>query len=205
MILFAIKILFVMYHIACTRFTNSTYAENMEYRKKHNYPAIYGSALKIRDIYLPGAFIFIVEMNNEKNQIEGVGLIENKLVCDRYHNIYSNAEYNKYVYRGKYWLAKENIEPEITEIFNNILFKGKSHLKCRIGITVVTEKLLVRWNYHTLNVKYRLQKLFENACAKNNVINNDNDNEEIMIIPKKRKRTFTDITNTNIANKNIEK
>jgi hypothetical protein len=70
---------------------------------------------------------------------------------------------------------------------------------------VVTEKLLVRWNYHTLNVKYRLQKLFENACAKNNVINNDNDNEEIMIIPKKRKRTFTDITNTNIANKNIEK
>jgi hypothetical protein len=188
----------------------------MEYRKKHNYPAIYGSTLKIRDIYPPGAFIFIVEMNNEKNQIEGIGLIENNLVCDRYHNIYSNAEYNTYVYRGKYWLGKENIEPELTEIFNNILFKGKSHLKCRIGITVVTEKLLVRWNYHTLNVKYRLQKLFENACAKNNVINidkidndnndndnNDNNDEEIMIVPKKRKRTFTDITNTNIANTNI--
>jgi len=202
-----------MYYIACTRFSNSTYAENMEYRKKHNYPAIYGSTLKIRDIYPPGAFIFVVEMNNEKNQIEGVGLIENKLVCDRYHNIYSNAEYNKYVYRGKYWLAKENIEPELTEIFNNALFKGKSHLKCRIGITVVTEKLLVRWNYDLLNIKYRLQNLFENVCIKKNCkkyidedkyINNDNndnnDNEEIIIIPKKRKRTFTDITiitNTN--------
>lgn len=185
-----------MHYIACTRFNNSTYEENMAYRKRHDYAAIYGSTLKIRDIYPPGAFIFVVEMNNEKNQIEGIGLIENTLVCDRYHNIYTNAEYNKYIYRGKYWLGKENIDPELTEIFNNILFKGKSHLKCRIGITVVTEKLLGRWNYDLFTVKYRLQKWFENVCIKcfdkkdvNDTV--PNDNEEITIIPKKRKRLLS--------------
>ena len=40
-----------MFHIACTRFYNTTYDENMCYRKKHNEPTIYGSTLKIRDIY----------------------------------------------------------------------------------------------------------------------------------------------------------
>jgi hypothetical protein len=167
-----------MYNVACTRFTNSTYQENIEYRKKHNYPVIYGSALKIRDIYPIGAFIFVVEMNNEKNQIEGIGLIENNLVCDRYHKIYSNAEYNTYIYRGKFWLGKENIHPELTEIFNNILFKGKSHLKCRIGITMITEKLFMRWNYDILSVKFRLQKTFEKT---------ESIEEEIIIVPKKRK------------------
>ena len=118
-----------MYYLACTRFNNSTYEENMQYRKKNNYPVIYGSTLKIRDIYLPGSLIFVVEMNNEKNQIEGIALIENSLVCDRYHKIYDNPEYNKYIYRGKYWLSREMLDPEITKIFDTILFKGKSHLK----------------------------------------------------------------------------
>ena len=152
-----------MFHIACTRFNNTTYDENMCYRKKHNEPTIYGSTLKIRDIYSLGALIFIVEMNNEKNKIEGIGLIKNLLVCDKRHKIYDNNEYNRYIYRGKYWLSREQINefnPVILEILDTILFKGKSHLKCRIGITIITEKLFTHWIYELKDLKNKIKDLF---------------------------------------------
>lgn len=206
-----------MFYLACTRFNNATYEDNMRYRNKHNYPVIYGSALKIRETYPLGAFIFVLEMNNQKNLIEGIGLIENKLVCDRSHKIYDNSEYNQYIYRGKYWLSRDQLDTEITNIFDNSLFKGKSHLKCRIGITVITDKLLSRWGYDILTVKKQIKQLFDNAFDTNSIaeiqpqkVDTDTDTfvskakkideideiddiedieEVIIIVPKKRKRT----------------
>lgn len=194
-----------MFYLACTRFNNITYDENLRYRNKHNEPVIYGSTLKIRDIYASGIFMFIVEMNNEKNRIEGIGLIKNSLVYDKRHKIYkSNDEYNRYIYRGKYWLNREQInefEPELLEIFDNILFKGKSHLKCRIGITVITDKLFLRWNYDQNIVKNMVKQTFihyfrnkvdeelvEQEVVDESVIYEDKKEEYFEIIPKKRKR-----------------
>ena len=152
-----------MFYLACTRFNNTTYDENIRYRTKNNESVIYGSTLKIRDIYSPGSLIFIAEMNNETNKIEGIGLIKNHLVYDKRHRIYDNNEYNRYIYRGKYWLSRSQINefnPEILEIFDNILFKGKSHLKCRIGITIITEKLFVHWDYELRTLKNMVKSLF---------------------------------------------
>ena len=81
-----------MFHLACTRFNNSTYKENVDYRNKHNENVIYGASLKIRNIYSIGSLIFVAEMNNDKNKIEGVGLIKNQLVLDKRHKIYENGE-----------------------------------------------------------------------------------------------------------------
>ena len=166
-----------MFHIACTRFNNTTYDENMVYRQRFNENVIYGTTLKIRNIYASGGYIFVAEMNNEKNKIEGIGLIKNMLVNDRRHKIYDNDEYNRYIYRGKYWLSREqilNFNPEILEIFDNILFKGKSHLKCRIGITIITEKLFVHWNYELLCLKKMIKELFIHYFNNNNELNIDN-------------------------------
>lgn len=189
-----------MFYLACTRFNNNTYAENINYRNKNNEQAIYGSTLKIRNIYNLGVLIFVVEMNNEENKIEGIGLIKNALVYDKRHNIYENSEYNRYIYKGKYWLSRSqinNFNGEITEIFENILFKGKSHLKCRIGITIITEKLFVRWNYDLQLLKIMVKKLFLNYFKYNvdECINDKGENEQnnekedyFEIIPIKRKR-----------------
>ena len=152
-----------MFYLACTRFNNLTYAENTNYRNKQNEIAIYGTTLKIRDIYNVGTLIFIVEMNNDQNKIEGIGLIKNLLVCDKRHKIYDNDEYNRYIYRGKYWLSRtqiNNVNEKIIEIFENILFKGKSHLKCRIGITIITERLFVHWNYDLQILKNMVKNVF---------------------------------------------
>jgi hypothetical protein len=152
-----------MFYIACTRFNNITYNENITYRNTHQEIVIYGSTLKIREIYPLGCLIFIAEMNNDENRIEGIGLIQNLLVNDRTHHIYDNTEYNRYIYRGKYWLNRTQInqfDPIILEIFDNILFKGKSHLKCRIGITIITERLFIHWNYDLRDLKYKVKNLF---------------------------------------------
>jgi len=182
-----------MFYLACTRFNNTTYDENLNYRNKYSENAIYGSTLKIREKYPPGCLIFIAEMNNEKNKIQGIGLIKNLLVHDKRHNIYDNNEYNRYIYRGKYWLNREQINefnPEILEIFDNILFKGKSHLKCRIGITIITEKLFIHWMYELKELKNKVKELFIHYFKHSideELIKEDAE-EYFDIIPKKRKR-----------------
>ena len=195
-----------MFYLACTRFNNTTYAENTNYRNKHNEIAIYGTTLKIRNIYNVGTLIFIVEMNNEQNKIEGIGLIKNLLVCDKRYKIYDNDEYNRYIYRGKYWLSRSqinNVNEKIIEIFENILFKGKSHLKCRMGITIITEKLFVHWNYDLQILKNMVKYVFI-SYFKYNIDDEsvkevefeeieerkvEEKEEYFDIIPKKRKRS----------------
>jgi hypothetical protein len=137
-----------MLHIGCTRFTNETYADNMAYRQKYQVPVIYGSSLKIRATYPYECLIFVAEMNNQTNRIEGIGLIKNRLVFDGKRNIYKNQEYNSYIYKGKYWLSRADLDrydPDICAVFDNVLFKKKTHMKCRIGISVLSDKLFIRW------------------------------------------------------------
>lgn len=152
-----------MFHLACTRFNNQTYKENTEYRLKSGEKALYGPAFKIRNTYSAGSILFVVEMNNETNKIEGIGLIKNSLVSDKRYKIYENSDYNRYIYRGKYWLSRaelNTLDPEIVEIFDNILFKGKSNLKRMSGITVLTEKLFTNWNYELTDLKKKVKTTF---------------------------------------------
>jgi hypothetical protein len=154
-----------MFHLACTRFNNQTYQENKDYRLKSNEVVIYGPAFKIRNIYSPGVLMFVFEMNNETNHIEGIGLITNTLVVDKRHKIYENNDYNRITYRGKYWLSRNQIEeldPEINEIFDLILFKGKSNMKRLSGITVLTNKLFKKWDYDMSAIKNRVKNMFKN-------------------------------------------
>jgi TFIIF-interacting CTD phosphatase-like protein len=164
-----------MFHIGCTRFNNSTYEENIEYRKHNGETVIYGTSLKIRNIYTPDSLMFIAEMNNEKNRVEGIGLIRNKLVHDKRHKIYEKSEYNRYIYRGNYWLSREQLnilDPEILEILDTVLFKGKSHLKCRTGISILSEKLFVHWIYELRILKNKIKTAFLQQC--NNCVELDN-------------------------------
>jgi hypothetical protein len=198
-----------MFYIGCTRFNNSTYQENLDYRFKNDISVIYGSALKIRNIYLPDSLIFVVEMNNDTNKIEGIGLIRNSLVHNKRHKIYEHIEYNRYIYSGKYGIKRDLIDSDIIEICDTILFKGKSHLKCRSGITIITEKLFTHWDYELDVLKDKIKCLFLkhftplcieiSQIVETNTVEERIENEEfIEIISKKRKRLVN-------YNKNIEK
>ena len=155
-----------MFYIASTRFNNDTYNENFKYRNKSGIPLIYGTSIRIQAKYDIGSLMFVVEMNNEENRIEGIGLIRNTLVYDKQHNIYSNSDYNRYLYRGDYWVDRATIvdkDAEIVEICDTVLFKGKSHLKRMSCISVLTKKLFANWDYKLCILKEKIRILFINV------------------------------------------
>ena len=65
--------------LSTTRFNNLTWKENCTYREKHKLKGpIYCAPMKMSETIIIDSLIFVVEMNNEKNQIEGIGLIKNR-------------------------------------------------------------------------------------------------------------------------------
>jgi hypothetical protein len=152
-----------MYHIATTRFNNATYAENRACREKTGESVLYGSSIRIHEKYSIGCTMFVFEMNNEENRIEGIGVIKNQTVHDKKYKIYSESDYNRVIYRGAYWLGRDQLlllDEELIEIFDKMLFKGKSHLKRQSGITIVTEKLTKKWEQELDHLKRRIFHLF---------------------------------------------
>ena len=179
-----------MFYIASTRFNNETYQANRDYRKKNDMPVIYGTNIKIQSKYDQGSIMFVIEMNNDENRIEGIGLIRNTLLLDKKHNIYDNSEYNRYIYHGNYWLSRQQLEDsdaELVEICDLVLFKGKSHLKRQSGISVLTKQLFTNWDYSLQKMKGKIRGVFIGAfksSGSNNInletnLKNLSDNDEI--------------------------
>jgi len=153
-----------MFHIACTRFTEQTLMENERYRETRGITCIYGSPIPTNEKYSRESCFFVVEMNNTTNRIIGVGLIQNKQQKDRTYIIHdmtvSACNYNRYIYKGDRWLARDDLPVEMVEVFEKILFKGKSHLKRIRGISVVTEKVFRRWEYNQEEMIDRMRTIF---------------------------------------------
>jgi hypothetical protein len=163
-----------MFHLASTRFNNATLAENMAYRakmattvelekEKEEAVVYYGSLIKVHKKVSVGAFMFVFEMNNDINQIEGISLVRNTLVLDKKHRIYSNDDYNRYTYKGIHWLSRKQImelDSGLVETFDRILFKGKTHMKRACGITVLNEKLMTTWSMDLNVEKERVRRIF---------------------------------------------
>ena len=163
-------------YVASTRFTNQTIQENREYKEKWGLSGvIYSTNIRIREKYT-GELIYVVEMNNETNKIEGIGIIRNKLVLDKSYNIYSTSDYNRFVYMGKYYLDRKYLLEEggyLVEMFETILFKGKSHSKRLSGISIITDKTFVRKERTSMEIRRLLSMLFKSAFAKNSIITID--------------------------------
>ena len=157
-----------MFYLACTRFNCNTLQENIHYKTKNNMKGIlYGVPIPIYNKYPLNTIIFVIEMNNETNEIFGIGIIRNKIIIDKKYNIYNYFEYNRYIYKGDYWLSREYIlrnNEKIIEILENILFKKKSNVKRQSGITVITPKLYFHWrdydNYSEKYLKESIKQLF---------------------------------------------
>jgi hypothetical protein len=135
----------------------------MDYRQKTEESVLYGTSIRIHQKYEIGCIMFVCEMNNEENRIEGIGLIKNQVVHEKKYKIYSDSDYNRIIYRGSYWLSREQLillDEELVTIFDKMLFKGKSHLKRQSGITIVTEKLTKNWEQDLYQLKRRVRDLF---------------------------------------------
>ena len=129
-----------MIKIMTTRFNNNTWEENCRWREKNNFQGcIYNTPVYIKDNIPLQISLFVIEMNNETNKIEGIGKIINYVHTDRKYKVYSESNYNRYTYRGKHRINRDMIkDKEKLEKLEERLFKGKGHLKRGQGILNVS-------------------------------------------------------------------
>jgi len=176
--------------IASTRFNNHTWNENVNYRNKIRHSGcIYGCPQSISIKIPDDSLLYIFEMNNSLNRIEGIGLIKNKIYYDNYYKIYSDGNYNRFVYKSNNRINRDYLDsnyPDILRLFELILFKGKTHLKRGFGITQVPEKLMNKY-YSTI---YRDQEISSKTI----------ENKQIDIIKRKLNIIFQNYIDRNIYN-----
>lgn len=128
-----------MYVIATTRFNRVTFNENKTWRENHKWEGgIYNTPLMTK--ISPEKVIFILEMNNDENKIEGIGLIRSRIWYDKYYKIYSDGNYNRYTYKSQYRIDRSELSREDSKtvwILEQLVFTGYKHLKRGQGITQV--------------------------------------------------------------------
>ena len=147
-----------MEEIAVTRFNNKTWEENCKYRDKHDMKGCcYGTPVLLQVDIPIGALLYILEMNNDKNKIMGIGLIRNHNRADKRYCIYSDGNYNRYNYRSDYRIDRSEFKESnnlLLELFELLVFKGYTHLKRGQGIQLVKKK-----KYKEIENKYSKEKI----------------------------------------------
>lgn len=125
--------------IAVTRFNQTTWNENCRWREKHNIEGcIYGTLQPICEKIHDNYKMYVLEMNNDTNTIEGIGIISNK----RYprQKIYSINAYNRMIYKGTQRIDRSKYTKEaiclITSL-EHLVFKGATHMKRGSGINIL--------------------------------------------------------------------
>jgi hypothetical protein len=165
-----------MFVIACTRFNNETYNEVSRWRENNKYQGcIYNTPRVIKSSIPLMINIIVIEMNNSINKIIGIGLIKNTVICDKYYKIYSDGNYNRYSYKGKYRIdidllreKYENDKDKYSNLMNILiwiekleilLFKGKTHFKRGHGIQELPAFILNE-SIQNFNVYKKVYELF---------------------------------------------
>ncbi len=150
--------------IATTRFNDETFEENNKYKESREINGvIYCQRLRIKEQIPLNTPLFVIEMNNQHNKIEGIGLIRNMIVTDKYYKVYENSDFNRYIYKGEYRMSREELcemNEGIVECIEKMCFKGRSHLKRLPGITVVSDKLLASSAPEGISYKKEIKDMF---------------------------------------------
>jgi len=145
------------FYIGTTRFTNDTFKENSDWRKKHKWTGcIYGLNKKMPSTVPNMALVFIIEMNNNTNSIEGIGVVRNYINREYSSCIYkSDHNYNRYIYNSAYRKNIDEIEnKKVIKILELMLFYGSGHYKRGQGITTIN------WNRFDDKAKFVMKHFF---------------------------------------------
>ena len=152
-----------MFTIATTRFNNETLETNYAYRKKYGFACMYCCPQEMSPTIYYNTLVFVIEMNNQKNQIEGIGLIKNKYETNKYYKVHTDGNNNRYTYIGKHFIDREKLDeynPELVYVLDEILFKGYTHSKRGSGLTKIPEKVLKLDVCEGMNIKKEIKDIF---------------------------------------------
>jgi len=152
-----------MYSVVTVRFNNETLEKNYAYRRKKEFVCMYCTPMGLSPKISYSSPVFVIEMNNSTNKIEGIGFIKNNIIKEKYHKVHEDGNTNRYTYVGKHFMDRELIErynPLLVYVLDQILFKGKTHSKRGTGLTLIPEKVLKFEVCQDINVKKEITRIF---------------------------------------------
>jgi hypothetical protein len=153
-----------------SRFNNETMQENINFRNKNtNIGCIYCAPDPISQKIPIDTVLFILEMNNDTNQITGIGMVRNHPVSNK-HRVYNNGNYNRYVYVGKHRIDRSEMneqEERIMKVFDILCFTGNRHMKRGQGLKSFPVDMLYRCN-KTMDLVNFISEMFKNKIANKN-------------------------------------
>lgn len=128
------------FSVCITRYNNQTWNERTAWLAANpEYKCIYKAPVAIKSNIPYESPLFVLEMNNDTNQIMGVGRIVNEIRGDRNYRIYADQNYNRYTYLGRQRLDRADImqlkmDARVIETLERLLFYGARHAKRGQGI-----------------------------------------------------------------------
>ena len=139
--------------LATTRFNNFTWEENCRMRRTNPVAkCIYACPIQIAARVVLDSNVFVLEMNNEQNQIMGIGLVKNHPVVGKYA-VHSVQNYNRFIYIGKWRIDREEMserELEYVKLLESVCFRGMNHCKRGQGITALP--MIIQYTAHTQGI-----------------------------------------------------
>jgi hypothetical protein len=150
--------------LATTRFNNFTWEENCKMRQTNPVAkCIYATPIQIASRITLDSNVFVLEMNNEKDKILGIGLVKNHPVVGKYA-VHSIPNYNRFVYIGKWRIDREDMSPyelNILRLLEAVCFRGTNHCKRGQGITALPIKLQYKASILGLNLLDSICDMFK--------------------------------------------
>tara|TARA_B000000475_G_C15996959_1_gene447332 strand:+ start:1205 stop:1879 length:675 start_codon:yes stop_codon:yes gene_type:complete len=161
-----------MKQIGVTRFTDETYEENKRWKQSRKYNgSIYGFDREVSiDNFNYMGTIYTIDIrcspNTKKSppHIYGIGVIRFLTKLEWRTRIYSNQEYNRFIYKGDKYktrdeLIMENKENEETiEILEKLLCTGPRHFKRGDGLTKLTFERIMSYDPDAKSIPQRCSK-----------------------------------------------
>lgn len=155
-------------HIMTSRFNNKTWHENQQYRQKKQI-CVYCAPIPVTQQVPSDTILFVLEMNNDTNQIMGIGLIKNHPLCNK-HTVYDNGNYNRYVYTSRHHISRDAMtekEETILKALDILCFKGNRHMKRGQGLTAFPVDMLYRCR-HIVDLVQFIKNMFAMREPKTN-------------------------------------
>ena len=156
------------HYILTSRFSNSTWSENIKYReKKGEFKCVYCSPYNVSQSIKPNSIMFVLEMNNDTNKILGIGMVRNKVKRPYKYNVYQNMKYNRFNYMGSHRIDRSecNVEEMILfKYFDSVCFRGNKHMKRGQGLTLFPMATIYEWKEKLDLVDY-IRSMFKNRIT----------------------------------------
>lgn len=118
-------------HLFTTRFNDQTYLQNRRFCAKFNKKSLYCNPHALPPTIPQDSIVYVIEMNNTKDKIEGIGKIKNRLKYSVY-NVYEEEFYNQNHFEGEERVDAEEFdetERQFIHSLERLCFQGRGHLK----------------------------------------------------------------------------